>query len=177
MRRVAAKVKQPLGCTDAEIAAFCCFVRQGGEVEPEGLEDRARRARALVFLYVDSVLVGVAALKRPTAAYRDCVFRNAGVSQKASPFRFELGWVFVPPEHRGRGYSRVIAGAAMSQTDGALAFATTRADNTLMQKTLKHLGFARLGGSWKSKRGEHELVLYIVPPNNRLRSLGIRSND
>jgi GNAT superfamily N-acetyltransferase len=162
------QVKQPVDCIDAEIGAFCSFVRQGGEVEAEGLERRVRRSQALVFLYVEGVLASVAGLKRPTVAYRDRVFRQAQASEAASRFKLELGWVFVPPEHRRKGYSRVVASAAMTQTDGAPAFATTRADNTAMQRTLEHLGFARLGDSWTSNRGEQELVLYVTPPNQRL---------
>lgn len=76
------EIKQPSLCTDAEIAAFCCFVRQGDEVEPEGLEGRVRRRGvALVFLWVDRVLVGVGALKRPDKGYRDGTFRSAGVAK------------------------------------------------------------------------------------------------
>ena len=87
MARIIAETKSPGGCCDAEIAAFCCYVRQGGEVESVGLEDRARNARALVFLYVDRALVGVAALKRPTATYRDGKFRSAGVQAMKSRYR------------------------------------------------------------------------------------------
>jgi hypothetical protein len=98
MPRVNVETKSPAGCSDAEIAAFCCYVRQGDEVESAGLEDRARSARALVFLYVDRALVGVAALKRPTATYRDGKFTAAGVSAMKSRYALELGWVFVPPD-------------------------------------------------------------------------------
>jgi RimJ/RimL family protein N-acetyltransferase len=119
----------------------------------------------LVFLYVDRVLVGVAALKRPTATHRDSAFRGAGSPADASAFRLELGWAFVPLEYRRKGYSRVLASAAMSQADGAPAFATTRADNTAMKTTLEHLGFAQLGRAWKSKRGVHKLVLYVALSN------------
>ncbi len=166
MARVIAEAKSPLGCSDAEIAAFCCYVRQGDEVESRGLEDRARAARALVFLYVDRVLVGVAALKRPTATYRDGKFRAAGVSALKSTYSLELGWVFVPPDHRGRHYSRVLVSAVMSQADNAPLFATTRSDNPAMQRSLENVGFARAGKAWKSKRGDYELVLYLAPPPN-----------
>lgn len=165
MARVVAETKQPLGCSDAEIVAFCCFVRQGGEVEPAGLEGRVRTARSLVFLYVDSVLVAVAAMKRPGATYRADKFHAAGKPREASRYSHELGWVFVLPEHRGKRYSHVVASAAMSQADGAPVFATTRADNAAMQKTLKHLGFARLGDTWKSGRGDYKLALFVVPLN------------
>ncbi len=163
MVTMSAEVKQPSLCTDAEMAAFCCFVRQGDEVEPEGLEDRVRRrGLALVFLWVDGVLVGIGALKRPDKGYRDGLFRSAGVPKEASTFALEVGWIFVPKEHRGKGYSRVIAAAAMTQADGAAALATTREDNEPMQRSLERIGFKKTGGAWKSKRGEHKLVLYVT---------------
>src|SRR2546422_6603719 len=99
MRRVKTEIRQARRCTDAEIAAFCCFVRQGDEVDPRGLEGRVRqRGKALVFLYVDNVLVGVGALKKPDKRYRDDVFLSAGVPKESSAFDLELGWVSVPEE-------------------------------------------------------------------------------
>src|SRR2546426_6032253 len=161
MRRVKTEIRQARRCTDAEIAAFCCFVRQGDEVDPRGLEGRVRqRGKALVFLYVDNVLVGVGALKKPDKRYRDDVFLSAGVPKESSAFDLELGWVSVPEEHRGRHYSRVLSVAAMTQADGAATFATTRADNPAMQRTLEHLGFR----DRKSTRlnSSHLVISYAV---------------
>jgi len=155
---------QPSQCTDAEIAAFCCLVRQGDEVDPEDLEDRARKARALVFLYVDRVLIGVAAIKRPEKRYRDGVFRKAGVPNEATEFELELGWVFVREEYRDRHYSRVLSVAAITQTERLATFATTKADNAAMQKTLEWLKFERIGKPWPSNRRPYNLALYVRRP-------------
>jgi hypothetical protein len=54
----------------------------------------------------------------------------------------------------------------MSQADNAPVFATTREDNAAMQKGLEQRGFVRVGKSWKSKRGEYQLILCVVPPPN-----------
>jgi hypothetical protein len=138
------------------------MVRMGGEVEENDLEARVRRARALVFFSVDSDLVGVGALKLPFKAYRDGVFRKAGVPDAASAYDQELGWVFVLPAHQGKGYSRVVSAAIMSQSLRKPTFATTRLDNVPMQRTLEHLAFRRLGDSWRSDRGKRpRLVLYV----------------
>ena len=112
MRRVHTEIRRPNGCSDSEIAAFCCFVRHGGEVEEVGLERKVRQARALCFLYVDDTLVGVAALKQPTERYRNNVFKKAAVPQDAALFDLELGWVYVPLEYRGKRYSEVLSAAA-----------------------------------------------------------------
>lgn len=167
MRHVNAEIKEPQLCSDAEIAAFSCFVRQGGEVEPAGLEGRIRRAKALAFLYVNRSLVGVAALKQPDKRYRDKVFKAAGASVDATSCGLELGWVFIPEEHRGKHYSRVVSAAAVGQAGGALVFSTTRSDNIPMQRTLEHLKFERVGEPWPSQRGGHKLVLYVTSPIKR----------
>ena len=168
MRHINAEIKSPQHCSDSEIAAFSCFVRKGAEVDPTGLKGRIRRAKALAFLYVNRTLVGVAALKQPNEGYRDKVFKAADAALDASSFGLELGWVFVPEEHRGKHYSRVVSAAAVGQADGHLVFSTTRSDNVQMQRTLEHLKFERAGRPYRSERGRHELVLYVTPPNKRL---------
>jgi|SRR5208337_1817229 len=160
MRRVNTEIRRPDGCSDSEIAAFCCFVRQGGEVEAAGLEGRVRRAKALAFLYVGSTLVGVAALKQPVQAYRNRVFKKAGMPQEAASFDLELGWVYVLPEHRGKHYSEVLSAAVRSQSDGAPVFATTRSDNVAMQKALERLKFRKVGDPYSSADSERTLLLY-----------------
>jgi len=167
MRQLNTEIRQPQSCNDFDIAAFCSLVRQGGEVEVDGLEERVRTARALAFLYIDRALAGIAALKQPNRRHRDGVFIAAGLAN-AADFAFELGWVFVPPEHRGRGYSWIVSAAALSQADGISTFATTRLDNVPMQKTLSRLSFNRAGDAWASSRGEYQLVLYVTSPSQRL---------
>lgn len=156
-------ITKPALCSKVDLQEFCKLVRQGDEVEAQGLEARVKRAKALVFLRVDGELVGVAALKEPALTYRDGVFRKALVPAPSTIFRFELGWVFVLPAHRRKGYSRVLSGAAISQSDREPIFATTRLDNVAMQKALEDLGLRRLGDSWQSDRGANPwLVLYVT---------------
>lgn len=156
-----AEIKRPGVCSKEEISAFCSAVRNGGEVSSKGLDERVRRAQALVFLYVDGTIVGVAALKQPGVAYRNDVFRKAEVPRIAGQFSLELGWVYVFPKHRGKGYSEVLSSAAVAQSGGAPVFATTRVDNTPMQKTLERVDFERVGHSYRSTRGDYRLQLYV----------------
>jgi GNAT superfamily N-acetyltransferase len=163
MPRVDPVIIRPWLCTESEIATFCHLVRQGEEVQRQGLEARIRRAKALVLLHVDRQVVGVAALKQPAKTYRDGVFRKAGVANAAVSFDLELGWVFVLPAHRGKQYSRILSAAALSRSERKPTFATTRADNIAMQRTLEHLAFRRLGDSWRSDRGQRpRLLLYVT---------------
>ena len=161
MGRVDSVIKAPGRLTAAEFRLFCEFVRHGDEVQGHGLEDRVKDAKALVLLQVNSELVGIAAIKQPFKTYRDGVFKKAGVPEAAEAFQLELGWVYVPPEHRRQGYSRALSIAAMSQADRKPTFATTRLDNVAMPRALENLGFRRLGDSWRSDRGKKpRLVLY-----------------
>jgi RimJ/RimL family protein N-acetyltransferase len=161
MIRVDSVIKDPGSLNPSELRQFCEFVRRGDEVQSQGLEDRVKQAKALVLLQVNSELVGIAAIKQPLKTYRDGVFKKAGVPEAAEAFQLELGWVYVPPQHRRQGYSRVLSVAAMSQADRKPTFATTRLDNVAMHRTLENLGFRRLGDSWRSDRGKKpRLVLY-----------------
>lgn len=163
MSRVNPEIANPERCSKAELETFCDFVRRGGEVQDDGLEGRVRQAKALVFLRVDGQVIGVAAIKRPALKYRDGVFRKAGVPHAASRFHLEIGWVFVMPDHRKKGYSHALCAAAMSQAERESTFATTRLDNVAMQRTLERFGLRRLGDSWQSDRGtKPRLVLYIT---------------
>jgi hypothetical protein len=162
MSRVDPLIAEPGLCTEPELATFCRLVRKGGQVKSAGLEDRVRNAKALVFLRVDGQVVGVAALKKPSESHRDSVFRRAGVSNAASTFHWELGWVFVCPDHQGKKYSLVLSAAAISQSERKPTFATTRLDNVAMQRTLEHLALRRLGDSWISDGGQNRLVLYVT---------------
>ena len=161
MGKVDSVIREPGRLSASELEQFCEFVRRGDEVLSPGLEARVKNAKALVLLQVDSELVGIAAIKQPLKTYRDGVFKKAGVPEAAEAFQLELGWVYVPPEHRRQGYSRVLSVAAMSQTGRQPAFATTRLDNVAMHRTLENVGFRRLGDSWRSDRGNKpRLVLY-----------------
>lgn len=163
MQRVDPQIAEPGICTEAELEAFCELVNQGEEVAVQGLQARVKKAKALVFLRGNGQLVGVAGLKCPEKSYRNKVFRNAGVANAATAFDLELGWVFVPKANRGKGYSKVLSAAALTQNDGQATFATTRADNVPMQRTIEYLGFRRLGDSWLSTRDQGaRLVLYVA---------------
>jgi len=63
--------KNPESCTETEAQDFMAMVRASGEVSGSGLENRVRSAKCLIFLYRDSCLQGVAALKRPLLNYLD----------------------------------------------------------------------------------------------------------
>lgn len=152
--------------TSAEVDAFAELVLTGGEVGAEGLVERIRRAQALLFLREDDQLLGVAALKRPNANYRLSVFEKAQVAVNDPKYPLELGWVYVVPKGRGRGLSHSLVQAAVKHANGTGIFATSRADNNAMHKSLMAASFVRHGCEYRSGRGNYKLVLFTLEPDS-----------
>ena len=153
--------KSPGNCTNIEVGAFIAFVRAGGEVSIQGLAERIRAAAALVFARVNGSVVGVAALKQPQASYRRRVASESGTSISAAEFPYELGWVYVSPESRGKGVSLLLSLAAVAESKGAGVFATSRTDNIPMHRSLVKAGFDAVGNSFASGRGKYSLQVFV----------------
>lgn len=100
-------------CTPEERQDFLAFVRAGGEVEPHGLEDRAKLAVSLIFLRKNGCLAGVAALKKPDRNYWEGVFKKARAELTDVNCPLELGWIFVLPSFRNQGCSGRLVEAAL----------------------------------------------------------------
>jgi len=154
-------VKFPGDCSNDEIEAFVALVREGGEVSMQGLPERVCRSIALVFARVDSFMIGVAALKRPQLSYRRRVSTGSGAQLPTEEFPYELGWVYVAPESRGKGLSLSLSQAALSKSEGAGVFATSRTDNIAMHRSLAKLGFVSVGNPFASERGKHSLQVLV----------------
>lgn len=151
---------------------FIAFVRAGDEVSVQGLTERIRGAAALAFARVNGSVEGVAALKRPQVAYRRHVSSASGAPLSAAEFPYELGWVYVSPESRGKGLSLLLSQAALAQSNGAGVFATSRVDNIAMHRSLAKIGFVLVGKPYVSGRGKHSLQVFIrhaaqpiIPPD------------
>ncbi|MCH7914906.1 MAG: GNAT family N-acetyltransferase [Deltaproteobacteria bacterium] len=155
-------VKAPDACSSDEIKDFLELVGQGEEVEPGGLAGRVRKAAALVFLHVDNQLAGVAALKNPNDGYRSSVFRKAATETPANEFPFEVGWVFILQRYRGKRLSRKLVEAALSRSEARPVFATSRADNKAMHRTLSACGFSREGTAYASDMSNQLLELFTL---------------
>jgi GNAT superfamily N-acetyltransferase len=153
--------RHPNDCSPSELHDFMALVLAGGEVSKEGLEDRVRSAASLVFLGLGCCLSGVAALKSPEPHYRKEVSRKSGFELTEADFPYELGWVFVMPHARGRGFSADLTRMALSCALEVGVFATSRVDNAAMHATLAKSRFVQVGLTWPSTRGDYNLKLFM----------------
>jgi protein-tyrosine phosphatase/GNAT superfamily N-acetyltransferase len=156
--------KKPSACSGEELAIFKELVLAGGEVDEPGLDRRIKAAVCLVFHFADNEKVlGIGALKSPSDSYKKRVFTRSKSPCKPADFPFELGWLFIVEEYRGRGLSRKIAEEALKPAEGKNVFATTRVDNCPMSRTNARIGFNRSGNPYRTtRRGQSHLLALFV---------------
>jgi predicted GNAT family N-acyltransferase len=164
-------VKEPSKCSPAELERFLESAQDSGEVSALGLLERIQSAARLIFCESDGILTRIAAIKRPLDSYRFNVSRKAGVKLPQDQFPYELGWVFVAPAARKNGLSVKLVACAVNGLDEQI-FATSRADNEAMHRTLRHFGFVAVGNDYASAQGHHRIQLFTRSGNADVRKSG-----
>ena len=144
------------------------MVRAGGAVDEGYVRQGIQRDGAkLVFARIDNEGIGVAALKIPSANYRNGIQRKfkSGYPLPLAQFPFELGYVAVAEAYSGRGIAGTLIDKVVEQSDCHGLFATT--SHAAMKETLlPRAGFERVGTSWLN--GENErLHLFILNDRSR----------
>lgn len=125
--------KSPDRCSADELRKFLDLVLEGGEVTPDGLEERIRNAEKLIFSIDGDYLIGIAAVKNPDQLYKQNLFQKARIGTNFEPYLYELGWIFVLPSSRGAGVPHTLVEAALAVSGNKGIFATTREDNIPMK--------------------------------------------
>jgi RimJ/RimL family protein N-acetyltransferase len=155
------ELKTPAQCSPEELSAFESLVRKGFDGSDSTLRDRMARAACLAFRHDrDGALVAIAGLKSPDGEFVRWTFERAGSGVRPGDGERELGWVFVLPDHRGRGTARALCRGLLEWAGGTPVFATTRPDNEPMIHILEELDFVRAGEPFR--RGAKELSLFIL---------------
>ena len=156
------RLQAPADCSESRLRAFEAVVRRAFDGSDESLPERIRSAKRLAFHYqTDGELTAIAALKCPSETYRGDLFVRAGSRADAYVFELELGWVFVAPRQRGARIGELLCRRLLESAPGSRVFATTRPDNRAMIRILRALGLAPTGGSFRHRRRDEQLLLFI----------------
>lgn len=154
-------IKEPSECSKEEMEKFYQLVLKSGEVEISGLRNRIKRAKLLAFHYEEDTIVGIAALKRPNEPYKKRIFRKAGVSEESVGYNLEIGWAFTMCEYRGKGICSGLVQKILDAYGRQSIFATTKTDNSSMQRVLEKNGFQKTGKPYEGRFDGYYLQLFI----------------
>lgn len=152
----------PIELGPARRAEFRKLVIAAGEVASDVLSTNIAEAKALVFLVRSGALQAIAALKRPRASYRNRITDATGTAISETAFPYELGYIYVLPDAQGQRLSHVLVAAALEYSDRAGVFATVRADNVRMLRTLARASFDPAGEPYPG-RGDRTIRLMVRP--------------
>lgn len=163
-KKITLVIKSPESYTEDEFNQIFALIQSGNEVGGRRLKNRIRNSNTLITLYEDDVFVGVSALKYPESSYRKRIESETGISLTVDEFPFELGYIVVSEESRGKGYSNYLVAAALSAREDNGVFATARVSNLPMQKTLPKFGFQKSGKTYPSERRKEDIQLFLSNP-------------
>lgn len=155
-------VKSPDELSVAELGSFVALVNEGGEVGG-GLKSRVKGAAALAMLHdVSGKLIGTAAIKKPYDSYRRDVFAKSKAELIATNYPYELGWIYLLEECRGRHLASPLISEVISRFKKAAIFGTARADNKAMHHHFCKQHFKRVGDPYLSiEHPDKEIVLFV----------------
>lgn len=160
-RKYTSSLRKPADCSGVQIEQFVDLVSMGGEVVA-GVRERILRARTLGFVEYSGVPIGVAAIKRPLKSYKQKIFEASNVAGQDSDFLYELGWIYLKENHRGKGLITPLVQQLLDEVGKKPVFATTRSSNLVMRDVLKHLGFESVGKPYRSTRQPDETIQLFV---------------
>ena len=158
-------VKRGCDSSDTDRIELKRLLKEGGEICLATFDELAADAPAVAFYCKGGILFAVGALKRPRASYRAKVFRNAGVAAVAADFPFELGWVHVREEARGRGLGCLVSAAVLCRAGGANVYCTSRSGNSGMHRIAESLGFVPCGREYDSHENPGETLRLFIRPS------------
>lgn len=148
--------------TVIELSEISKFIEIGGEVK----NPRLKEAALVGFYKEDDLLFATATMKLPNANYKANIFKKAETILSNEDFEFELGYVFVTKNCRGKGYALSLCRELCKEYCLHNIFATTKSDNYSMQQILTGLGFKKEGKPYPSTERKNVLLnlfIKIVP--------------
>ena len=96
-------LKAPALCSNLELEQFKKLLCLRPEIDSRTIERRILKAHTLAFAYVESILVGIGAVKFAKPGFRRRVLEGQKVRLLEELPDRELGWLYVKEDFRGRG--------------------------------------------------------------------------
>lgn len=154
------RIAQPAQVPPQTMQQLAQLIAVGTEVDMSMVARNLKAAATIAWAEDNGQAVGVIVLKHPVTSYRDKVFEAAGVAEMAREYPVELGYTYVSPDQRSQGTSIKLMRTMMRSLRGKV-FATTRENNTTINKLLTFAGFKQLGEPYMSGRGDYRLFLWV----------------
>lgn len=154
-------IRTPQQCSKEDRDAFLEIAEKSNEVDRADLESGFDRAQHVLWTSDARGLTGVAALKIPRESYRRRVFADTKSGLAYQEYPFEFGYLYVSEDRRENGYGSALVLRTLSLAGNRGVFATTREDNKDFHPFLLKQGFKQVGISYKSKRSDFYLLLFV----------------
>ena len=135
-------LKEPGRCSVLELQHFKSLLSQRSSIEQEHIERRIQRAHILAFVYVETILVGIGAIKYAMPGFRRRVLEGQNISLLEELPEKELGWLFVNKDFRGRGIGSAIVSSLIEVLTDDHIFSLTEDKNFTMRKILHSSGLS-----------------------------------
>lgn len=154
-------VQSPKLVSALNLDTFERLVLEGGEVRSVGLRARIERAYRLAFLNFGEQTVAVGAIKQPASNYRNETFAKATLTDIASKYEYEIGWLYISPRFRNKGLATQIVNALVDTVENKGLYATSKEINTDMHSVLLKNNFRHDGKSFKSTLTQESVKLFL----------------
>jgi len=138
---------------------FSEMLHKQGKVQGD-MMSKADRCKMICIAKVDGKVVSIGSIKQKTNS--DFSNDNAGITELADQFKWELGYLFTENGFCGKGIASTIVRVLIENYGNDNLMASTEiSENPAMVRILEKNGFRLFGRPWKSKIHEHYLGLFL----------------
>jgi predicted GNAT family N-acyltransferase len=147
-------INSPKNFTEKQLVQLEKLILSGSQVKAVGLMDRILKAHEIAVYIDQDQVVASAILKNPALSYRNKVFKKAEVSNLASEYINEVGYIVTSENHRGRKLCQKLLAQLLEKNKSISIFATTRKPE--MMHILEKFHFEKTGVTY-----DKDLSLFI----------------
>lgn len=142
-------LKSPKDYTQNQLAQIHELLLAGGQVSPENLHSKIANCFLIATANENAQIIAIAAIKQPSAEYRDYIKQKAQIPDAHQIPKLELGYAYTHPEHRNQGLNRSLTTQLLTQLTSQKIFATTGHDR--LKTALTKASFKQIGKNYIGK--------------------------